>query len=622
MPEGALLRDGTSTPSPRIGRLGASAACASSSSAATDAFDTGGDELIVLPLAGACTCHDRRREVRAGGPRERLRRGHRLRLRAERRPRRDRSGPAAASRCPRPRAAAASSPATSRPRTCRSSCAAPATRPARSTTSAASEAFECRRADRRRGAHAGRQLVLVSAALGATTSSRRSTTSRSPRGGFAYQRVYDGMDLLAEVRTGDVIEMPCGYHGPSMARARLRPLLPQRDGRAPSARGTSSTIPSTPGSARLVGGPGDGPATADDVGEEARMRLTVAQALIRFLSVQYSERDGVEQRLIPGCFGIFGHGNVAGVGQALLEQPDDDAVLPRAQRAGDGAHRGRATRARRTGCDARVHVSSIGPGATNMVTGAALATINRLPVLLLPGDVFATRASGTVLQELEDPTLLRRVASTTRCARCRRFWDRVERPEQLVPRAAGGDARADRPGGDRRGHALPAAGRAGRGVRLAGGAVRAARVARAPAGARAGRAGRGRGAAARRADAADRRRRRHDLRRGDRRARARFAEATGIAVGETQAGKGSLPLRPSAGARRDRRDRHDRRQRRGARGRRGARRRHALERLHDRVALAVLRRRGLHQPQRRRRRRVQARRRCRSSPTRGSGSRR
>ena len=77
--------------------------------------------------------------------------------------------------------------------------------------------------------------------------------------------------------------------------------------------------------------------------------------------------------------------------------------------------------------------ASIGPGATNMVTGAALATINRLPVLLLPGDVFATRAAGTVLQELEDPTLATTSRSTTRFRPVSRYWDRIERPEQLAP---------------------------------------------------------------------------------------------------------------------------------------------------------------------------------------------
>src|SRR3954470_24113510 len=133
------------------------------------------------------------------------------------------------------------------------------------------------------------------------------------------------------------------------------------------------------------------------------MRLTVAQALVRFLANQYSERDGVQQRLIPGCFGIFGHGNVAGVGQALIESaetmPFYHARNEQAMVHTAAAYARQANRLQTLAC-----TSSIGPGATNMVTGAAVATINRLPVLLLPGDVFATRAPGTVLQELEDPT--------------------------------------------------------------------------------------------------------------------------------------------------------------------------------------------------------------------------
>ena len=161
------------------------------------------------------------------------------------------------------------------------------------------------------------------------------------------------------------------------------------------------------------------------------MRLTVAQALIRFLSVQYSERDGVEQRLIPGCFGIFGHGNVAGIGQALLEETE---AMPfyhaRNEQAMVHAAAGYARMKNRLSTLACA--SSIGPGATNMVTGAALATISRLPVLLLPGDVFATRAPGTVLQELEDPRSYD-VSVNDTLRPVSRYWDRVERPEQLVP---------------------------------------------------------------------------------------------------------------------------------------------------------------------------------------------
>ena len=161
------------------------------------------------------------------------------------------------------------------------------------------------------------------------------------------------------------------------------------------------------------------------------MRLTVAQALVRFLSVQYSERDGVQQRLIPGCFGIFGHGNVAGVGQALLEEQD---AMPFYHARNEQAmvHTAAAFARQKNRLATLACTSSIGPGATNMVTGAALATVSRLPVLLLPGDVFATRAPGTVLQQLEDErTYANTVNDTLRPVS--KFWDRIERPEQLAP---------------------------------------------------------------------------------------------------------------------------------------------------------------------------------------------
>lgn len=159
------------------------------------------------------------------------------------------------------------------------------------------------------------------------------------------------------------------------------------------------------------------------------MKLTVAQALVRFLAVQHSERDGVEQRLIAGCFGIFGHGNVAGVGQALLEAGD---ALPFYHARNEQAmvHTAAGYARQKNRLSTLACTSSIGPGATNMVTGAALATINRLPVLLLPGDVFATRASGTLLQELEDPTTFTSTVNDT-LRPVSRFWTRIERPEQL-----------------------------------------------------------------------------------------------------------------------------------------------------------------------------------------------
>jgi 3D-(3,5/4)-trihydroxycyclohexane-1,2-dione acylhydrolase (decyclizing) len=161
------------------------------------------------------------------------------------------------------------------------------------------------------------------------------------------------------------------------------------------------------------------------------MRLTVAQALVRFLSAQYSERDGVEQRLIPGCFGIFGHGNVAGVAQALLEET---GTMPyyHARNEQGMVHAAAGYARMKNRLQTLACTSSIGPGATNMVTGAALATISRLPVLLLPGDVFATRAPGTLLQELEDPTSY--ATSVNDALRpVSRYWDRIERPEQLAP---------------------------------------------------------------------------------------------------------------------------------------------------------------------------------------------
>jgi 3D-(3,5/4)-trihydroxycyclohexane-1,2-dione acylhydrolase (decyclizing) len=164
------------------------------------------------------------------------------------------------------------------------------------------------------------------------------------------------------------------------------------------------------------------------------MRLTVGQALVRFLAAQHTERDGERHRLIAGCFGIFGHGNVAGVGQALLEAeldgtPDLRYLMARNEQGMVHAAVGYARMRNRLSTLACT--SSIGPGATNMVTGAALATINRLPVLLLPGDIFSTRVASPVLQELEDPTSLD--VSVNDCFRpVSRFFDRINRPEQLM----------------------------------------------------------------------------------------------------------------------------------------------------------------------------------------------
>jgi 3D-(3,5/4)-trihydroxycyclohexane-1,2-dione acylhydrolase (decyclizing) len=160
------------------------------------------------------------------------------------------------------------------------------------------------------------------------------------------------------------------------------------------------------------------------------VRLTMAQALVRFLTEQYVERDGIERRLFAGCFGIFGHGNVAGVGQALQQYADG---LPYYQARNEQAmvHAASAYARQKDRLQTFACTSSIGPGATNMVTGAALATINRLPVLLLPGDVFASRGPDPVLQQLETPhdgTL-----SVNDCLRpVSRYFDRVARPEQII----------------------------------------------------------------------------------------------------------------------------------------------------------------------------------------------
>ncbi|MEO3814630.1 3D-(3,5/4)-trihydroxycyclohexane-1,2-dione acylhydrolase (decyclizing) [Sphaerisporangium sp. B11E5] len=163
------------------------------------------------------------------------------------------------------------------------------------------------------------------------------------------------------------------------------------------------------------------------------VRLTVAQALVRFLAAQWSERDGVEQRLVAGCLGIFGHGNVAGVGQALAEQGGglrDPLPYYLARNEQAMVHTAVGYARTRDRLSTFACTTSIGPGATNMVTGAALATVNRIPVLLLPGDVFATRRSGTVLQELEDPRSYD--VTVNDCLRpVSRFFDRVHRPEQL-----------------------------------------------------------------------------------------------------------------------------------------------------------------------------------------------
>src|SRR5216117_3020126 len=159
----------------------------------------------------------------------------------------------------------------------------------------------------------------------------------------------------------------------------------------------------------------------------------MAQALVRFLASQHVERDGVEHRFFAGCFGIFGHGNLTGVGQALAQDPDL-LTYYQARNEQSMVHTAAGYAKMRDRLATLACTTSIGPGATNMVTGAAAATVNRLPVLLLPGDVFASRAPDPVLQQLETPA--RGDASVNDTLRTvSRYWDRITRPEQIVPAA-------------------------------------------------------------------------------------------------------------------------------------------------------------------------------------------
>ena len=331
-------------------------------------------------------------------------------------------------------------------------------------------------------------------------------------------------------------------------------------------------------------------------------RVTVAQALVRFLAAQHVERDGRRRRFFAGCLGIFGHGNVAGLGQALQQHHD---LLPyhpaRNEQAMVHIASGYARQRNRLGVFACT--SSVGPGATNMVTGAALATVNRLPVLLLPGDTFASRAPHPVLQQLEAPH--DGTISVNDCFRpvCR-FFDRINRPEQLIDAALAAMRVLTDP-------AETGA------VCLAMPEDVQTEVVEVPAAFLAERTW----TVYRRPPAPDALARAVDLLRAARRplvvagggviyseatgALRAFAEATGIPVAETQAGRGSLPSVAPLRARRDRGDRHARREPARARRRPRDRRRHPLERLHDRVEVGVpgpgrpLRQRQRREPRRR-----------------------
>jgi 3D-(3,5/4)-trihydroxycyclohexane-1,2-dione acylhydrolase (decyclizing) len=159
------------------------------------------------------------------------------------------------------------------------------------------------------------------------------------------------------------------------------------------------------------------------------IRLTMAQALIQFLKNQYVERDGVEQPFFAGCFGIFGHGNVAGIGQALQQYPDFRYYQTRNEQA--MVHTAVAYAKTKNRLQTFACTTSIGPGATNMLTAAAGATINRLPVLLLPGDIFARRNVAPVLQQLESEHS--QDISVNDCFRpVSRYWDRINRADQVI----------------------------------------------------------------------------------------------------------------------------------------------------------------------------------------------
>jgi len=159
------------------------------------------------------------------------------------------------------------------------------------------------------------------------------------------------------------------------------------------------------------------------------IRLTVGQAVIKFLKNQYVERDGVEMPFFAGCLGIFGHGNVAGVGQGLMQNTDFRYFMTRNEQA--SVHIAMAYAKMKNRLGAFACISSIGPGATNMVTGAACSTINRLPVLIIPGDLFAKRNVAPVLQQLESAST--QDISVNDCFKpVSKYWDRINRPEQLI----------------------------------------------------------------------------------------------------------------------------------------------------------------------------------------------
>uniref|UniRef100_UPI0020C7077F thiamine pyrophosphate-binding protein n=1 Tax=Cohnella sp. GbtcB17 TaxID=2824762 RepID=UPI0020C7077F len=160
------------------------------------------------------------------------------------------------------------------------------------------------------------------------------------------------------------------------------------------------------------------------------IRLTTAQALLRFLDAQYISEDGVETKFVAGVMGIFGHGNVTGIGEALERSPGSLTYVQGKNEQGM-AHAATAYAKQKKRKQIYACTSSIGPGALNMVTAAGTATVNRIPLLLLPGDNFASRQPDPVLQQIEAPGDY--TVSATDCFKpVSRYWDRIVRPEQLM----------------------------------------------------------------------------------------------------------------------------------------------------------------------------------------------
>ena len=160
------------------------------------------------------------------------------------------------------------------------------------------------------------------------------------------------------------------------------------------------------------------------------IRLTMAQALLRFLDAQYVELDGYEHKFVHGVMGIFGHGNVTGLGEAL-EYGDSSLRFIQGNNEQGLVHAATAFAKQKNRLGIYACTSSIGPGATNMITGAATATVNRIPVLLLPGDSFSSRQPDPVLQQIETPWD-HTINANNAFKPVSRYWDRIERPEQLM----------------------------------------------------------------------------------------------------------------------------------------------------------------------------------------------